>query len=32
VLAGRGGVWTFDEEVLPDFEAMTQSLRMSAGQ
>ena len=32
VLAGRGGVWTFDEDVLPDFEAMTQSLRVGVGQ
>jgi hypothetical protein len=30
VLAGRGGVWTFDEKVLPDLEAITQSLRLGA--
>ena len=32
VLAGRDGVWTFDEKVLPDFEAITQSLQFGAAE
>ncbi len=32
VLAGRDGVWDFDENVLPDFEAVTESLRFGAAE
>ncbi len=30
VLAARDGVWTFDEKVLPDLDAITRSLRFGA--
>lgn len=32
VLTARGGVWDFEEKVLPDFEAMLQSLQIGGGQ
>jgi hypothetical protein len=32
VLAGRDGVWTFDKNVLPEFEVITQSLQFGAAE